>query len=1018
MGAFCFNCFKQKGEYEVCMHCGHIVGTPNEPAYMLQPGTQLEGRYIIGTILGVGGFGVTYKAWDARLAIVVAIKEFFPQTLVSRTPGEKKLLVFTGEKMEAFMEQKARFMKEGRNLAKFANDPHIVNVLDTFSDNGTSYIVMGYLDGITLKEYIAQQGGILSSEESRRIMGGVLKGLQSIHAQGIIHRDISPDNIHVLANGRIKILDFGAAKFVDGDDEKENIVIKKGYAPPEQYRNNMKQSTRTDIYAAGATWYKMLTGITPEESIERWEKDELERPSRTSEYIDTQYDKSIMKAMSLKPDSRFQDAKEMLEAADGNIEFQFADEGNQKKRKNTWIAVGVLLGVFLIIMGMVAMIDGQSLENQEVYGDTITLWITQEESRTGMYDTLVQEFYAEYPEHSIEIVVLDEEEIEEGVLPTMTTSYIESMELADLSPLVQSLELSDYYLLKDELNGELTDANGDVLWLPIGWNTTVLYFARYNTMRTYYDNSSDSTALTTDDASAEYVNELTSLDLIWGMYEEMPEKFRTDVYDMLDLMSLYLPEVYDEESVSWDFSEWEEDLTSYMEINAAYEACVLEDKEDTRWMIIGGVSQMEYENAAITYGDDMAVFPVLVNEDELNVEFVSGFYVNEDATENQKLVAMQFINFVLSEKGQTICHLDYGTGFPLYKDLMTNYLTDKTQLYTVTNATDSYNVSYSDLPEEFTYFCWNWLNVYSAYYTENYDVETYVDAFMEAIYNFADDEVEVVTIPNVTGLSYFEALEEIEAAGLVAEIQYYFGDPDHQAGEVIEQSVGAICTGSTVLITYDAGNPMYAIEQGVYPDITQMDKEAAMLILNEAIFQDNKEPGFVYESESYTYVNGVEQDVILNISSGEDSSSYQVEVGASEADGYNPYGVVQTISTDVESNLRLIIGSVDWQTGVTDQSHNIGIYISTDEGASWKSIMDEKTTSFSSVYGENRLFYLDINFAYHYLKDDEEYEDLPALIKVVRTTASGESIDTYIYPYERVFSVSIYNEVSVTRVED
>lgn len=332
----CFHCFQVKGEFEVCPHCGFMEGTtPNEP-YLLYPGTILEERYLIGTILGIGGFGVTYRAWDGKLGIVVAIKEFYPCGLVNRIPGEQNVMLFSGEKQKSFAIQLERFVEEAKNMAKFNGDKNIVNVYDFFQANHTAYIVMEYLEGMTLKEYIANKSGRLSQADALALITGVLEAVKTIHKKDVIHRDISPDNIFILKDQRVKLLDFGAARFSTEDNKEltQSTVIKMGYAPIEQYRSNMKQGIWTDIYAIGATLYKIVTGVTPEESVDRVEKDLLIRPSKQGASIDLYVEKAIMKAMAVKPEMRFKSVEQMQAALEMRVLVDYPEEELKKEKES------------------------------------------------------------------------------------------------------------------------------------------------------------------------------------------------------------------------------------------------------------------------------------------------------------------------------------------------------------------------------------------------------------------------------------------------------------------------------------------------------------------------------------------------------------------------------------------------------------------------------------------------------------------------------------------------------------
>ena len=261
----CISCFKNIGNTTICPYCGAEQKTRPKEAFHLYPKTILKNRYYIGEVIGYGGFGVTYKALDMRLNETVAIKEYFPAGFVNRVPGETDVIKFPGEKGERFEEGKEKFLNEARNTAKFSDNPNIVNVFDFFEANITAYMVMEYLEGILLKDYIKQNSGKLDVKSSLEITNKVLDGLKEVHKAGIIHRDISPDNIMLTTDNKVKLFDFGAARFSSTEQESTySIIIKQGYAPPEQYRSKSKQGPYTDIYAVGAMLYSMLTGKIPE----------------------------------------------------------------------------------------------------------------------------------------------------------------------------------------------------------------------------------------------------------------------------------------------------------------------------------------------------------------------------------------------------------------------------------------------------------------------------------------------------------------------------------------------------------------------------------------------------------------------------------------------------------------------------------------------------------------------------------------------------------------------------------
>lgn len=310
----CLNCFNIKGGYEVCPVCGYVEGGPQKELFQLKPGTILQDRYIIGEAIGYGGFGITYKAYDSVLSIVVAIKEFYPAGLVSRAEGEVQVSIFSGEKAEQYKKLRNRFVEEARNMALFAKEKDIINVFTYFEENETAYIIMEYVDRPILKEVLKQRGKF-TEEAACKYLCAVLVAIQKIHSRGIIHKDISPDNIFVLDEERVKLFDFGAARFQGGENEKHlSVVVKAGYAPPEQYRSKGQQDIRMDIYAAGAVLYQMLTGHRPMEALERGIQDQMLPPSKMGCTVQPHVERALMKALSLKADDRFSSADEFREA--------------------------------------------------------------------------------------------------------------------------------------------------------------------------------------------------------------------------------------------------------------------------------------------------------------------------------------------------------------------------------------------------------------------------------------------------------------------------------------------------------------------------------------------------------------------------------------------------------------------------------------------------------------------------------------------------------------------------------
>ena len=284
-----------------------------ENLHCLRKGTRLIGRYTIEGVLGQGGFGITYLGIDELHEKKVAIKEFFPQGIVTRNIEyqDTVTVTFVGEK-DNYEKGKERFLKEARTMAKFSKDEGIVKALDFFEINNTAYIVMEYLEGITLKQYLRENQRI-APEDLIELLVPLIESLDEIHSQGMIHRDISPDNIMVLPDGRIKLMDFGAARdYTEFGEKSLSIVLKPGYAPPEQYQTHGIQGPWTDIYALCATMYKCITGENPPDAIERVMDDSLKKISEFGIVIPPQEEAAIIKGMSVSAKDRYQDIKDFI----------------------------------------------------------------------------------------------------------------------------------------------------------------------------------------------------------------------------------------------------------------------------------------------------------------------------------------------------------------------------------------------------------------------------------------------------------------------------------------------------------------------------------------------------------------------------------------------------------------------------------------------------------------------------------------------------------------------------------
>lgn len=308
----CLNCFGTLDSQRICLSCKKKADDSPSPPHHLPQRTVLNEKYLIYRALGEGGFGITYLAWDISCGLKVAIKEYYPSGYVNRMPRSNQVIINSKQNQAASNRGLKRFIEEAKILAKIKNLPGIVSVRDFFSANGTAYIVMEYLDGISLKKYLQRKGGKVPCDEILAILRPVMDSLISVHKCGLVHRDISPDNIIVTKKNEVKLIDFGAAKQSNLNGKSLSIVLKQGFAPEEQYRTHGEQGPWTDIYAIGVTIYYAITGSLPPESIQRLYKDTIIRPSEKGATISPTQESALMKSLAVYARHRYQDVTQMI----------------------------------------------------------------------------------------------------------------------------------------------------------------------------------------------------------------------------------------------------------------------------------------------------------------------------------------------------------------------------------------------------------------------------------------------------------------------------------------------------------------------------------------------------------------------------------------------------------------------------------------------------------------------------------------------------------------------------------
>jgi TPR repeat protein/predicted Ser/Thr protein kinase len=369
----CINCLREsKGLYEYpCASCNWSPEQYSKSGLYLSPGTILHGQYQIGKLLGHGGFGITYLAWDNLLEIKLAIKEYMPRDFATRNTTNSEISAFAGDAKANFTYGLERFLEEARTLAKFQQHNGIVSVLNVFYGNGTGYMVMEYVDGFTLKEYLIQKEK-LSWAQTLKVFMPVMDALREVHKYGMLHRDISPDNIYLCRDNRVKLLDFGSARYsLGGHSRSLSVVVKPGYAPEEQYRTKGNQGPWTDVYSVAASMYRCITGLVPPDALDRLDEDELTAPSMLGVNIPEKAEHELMVALAIKSNQRTQsidilqkgvlgtglsDNPSLKRVQKSNIkanlpgDFSISHIDDKKNGGNkTWYA----LGMFLLIIGYI-----------------------------------------------------------------------------------------------------------------------------------------------------------------------------------------------------------------------------------------------------------------------------------------------------------------------------------------------------------------------------------------------------------------------------------------------------------------------------------------------------------------------------------------------------------------------------------------------------------------------------------------------------------------------------------------
>lgn len=393
----CLGCLREISIHSgICPYCGFDPLKSENPRF-LRAGTRLAKRYTVGKTLGEGGFGITYTGYDNKEKRPVAIKEYFPANIVSRDTNSgrsQKISCFDGKDGKYFQEGIERFKKEAKTLEKAAFCNHVVQIYDYFEENETGYIVMEYVPGITVWQQVEKQG-VFRPGEMLALLEPLMRDLQKLHEKGLLHRDISPDNMILRPDGVVKLIDFGAARKAEvdaqGSQKSMTVVVRQQYAPREQFSRNGRQGPWTDIYSLSATMYYMLTGKVPVSALERESEMASWKMQENLNRISPALAEVLEKGMAFQPEDRYSDFTVFLHALKEAVPMEkertriektvyFNREKKGRKVLPLWKKRRILIGVSaacILVLG--SAIAWQKMSGEKTATVTETVHMTSPE---------------------------------------------------------------------------------------------------------------------------------------------------------------------------------------------------------------------------------------------------------------------------------------------------------------------------------------------------------------------------------------------------------------------------------------------------------------------------------------------------------------------------------------------------------------------------------------------------------------------------------------------------------------
>lgn len=397
----CMGCMNEIEDHlSICPYCGFNETALRQEAYYLDPGTIIGGKYIVGRVLSYGGHTVSYMGMDAENNRKVIVKEYLPSDFSTRSEGEKEVTIYSGDGQQQFEQGLTNFLNEANRIQHLRNINGIAKVYDCVSENETGYVISEYVEGHTLKE-ILENGKRYSAEEAANFICKILQGLVEVHRMDIVHCDISPETIMVTNSGDIKLTDFGATRYVTTANSKSlSIILKRGFAPEEQYRSKGVRGPWTDVYALGAVMYYMITGTVPQESVERALSDDLKEPSKLGISIPKNIENALMNALNVYQKDRTPSAEAFL----AELNSREVKRIKVKQQKNKTGKIPVWAKALVAGLACVVVAGGVYIvRNTRNSSTVIATNVIQMEDLTGKTEEEVQEYVEKLQKQGVEV---------------------------------------------------------------------------------------------------------------------------------------------------------------------------------------------------------------------------------------------------------------------------------------------------------------------------------------------------------------------------------------------------------------------------------------------------------------------------------------------------------------------------------------------------------------------------------------------------------------------------------------